>query len=113
MNDDARRSQTDAASHGADWLLRAYLGSVPGVEFAATHSDGRAIVDLLYVPEAQRRRRIGTRIYLMWEASLPPGTEVHLFAIDAEASSFWRTLGFAGEDNSQMSKTVAAIALAA
>lgn len=67
---------------------------------------GTAVVDLIRVPENLRRRGLGSRLYAAWEGTLEDGARVELFAVDADASAFWRSLGFSGDDNALMTKTV-------
>lgn len=94
--------------------LDAFLMFNPDVALATWITGaGTAIVDLLRIPEDRRRRGLGSRVYLMWEDTLPEGMEVELFAVDADASAFWRSLGFAGEDNSVMRKRIGRMAMAA
>jgi N-acetylglutamate synthase-like GNAT family acetyltransferase len=86
--------------------LRTYLAMNPGIALATWVSADRALVDLLRIPERSRRRGLGSRIYRMWEATLPDGMLVELFAVDMDATAFWRSLGFEGEDNGVMVKRV-------
>lgn len=79
----------------------------PGVALATwTGTPGRAIVDLLRVPEDCRRQGIGTMIYRSWERRLSRDTVVELFAVDAAARAFWSTLGFADIGDGGMAKTL-------
>lgn len=87
--------------------LRTYLAMNPGIALATWVMEDRAVVDLLRIPDRSRRRGLGGRVYRMWEATLPDGMLVELFAVDMEASAFWRSLGFEGEDNGVMVKRVA------
>lgn len=83
------------------------LAMYPGIRFSACHlQDGHAMVDLLSIPLHLRRRGLASAIYRAWESTLPDGMTVSLFAIDADASAFWRTLGFCGRDNDVMTKHI-------
>jgi len=94
--------------------LRIFLAFNPDISLATwVAGPDRAIVDLLRVPERLRRRGIGSRVYRMWESTLHEGTTVELFAVDADASAFWRSLGFEGAGNALMTKRVTSMALAA
>lgn len=77
----------------------------PGIRFAAWRlPDGQATIDFLSIPERHRRTGLGTMVYQVWENTLPQGTRIELYAVDADASRFWRSLGFTGEDNGPMAK---------
>ena len=106
----ARQSHRDG---GEGIALRTFLEMHPEIALATWIGAERAIVDLLRIPEHLRRRGVGSRVYRMWEDTLPEGMTVELFAVDADASAFWRSLGFEGEDNSVMAKRVARMAIAA
>lgn len=94
---DHRLQPTMNADAGWSAALRVHLLLNPDVALATwVPSPGRAVVDFLRVPEHRRRRGLGTRTYLLWEASLAPGTVVELDGL-AEAVAFWRSLGFTGE----------------
>ena len=87
-----RLSGPSRGATSLDTLLWLY----PGVALATwTNTPGRAIVDLLRVPEHARRQGIGTMVYRSWERRLAPGTRIELFAVDAVARAFWSSLGFA------------------
>lgn len=89
------------------WSLAALRSIYPDLVLETwTAPSGTEIVDLIRVPEGMRRKGFGTMIYRAWERTLAPGTRIELFAVDLDASAFWRTLGFDGEDNSKMGKTV-------
>jgi GNAT superfamily N-acetyltransferase len=85
--------------------FEALLWLYPDVALATwTGTPGRAIVDLLRVPEHRRRQGVGTMIYRSWERRLVPGTVVELFAVDAVARAFWSSLGFADIGDGGMEK---------
>lgn len=92
----------------ADMALRTFLNTYPEVAFAKWVRGDVAVVDLLRVPEHQRRQGIGSIVYLLWERTLTEGMRVELFAVDEDATAFWRSLGFEGRENDVMHKTVPA-----
>lgn len=55
---------------------------------------GIALVELLWVPEHLRRQGLGAKAYQSWEMTLSEGSRVELYAVDAEAEIFWRSVGF-------------------
>lgn len=56
------------------------------------------ILDMMYVPKAQRGKGVATAYYNEWEKNLPPDIKmVRLWACDAGAgltTPFWERLGF-------------------
>lgn len=87
--------------------LAALLWLHPDVALATwTSSPGRAIVDLLRIPEDRRRQGLGTLIYHAWEARLDDHIVVELFAVDACAKAFWSSLGFTDMGDGGMVKVV-------
>lgn len=108
--------QAAGHAHGdgyAGMALTTFLLMNPEIALATWVSGDRALVDLLRIPERHRRCGLGSRVYRMWEATLPDGMTVELFAVDMDASAFWRSLGFEGEDNGVMTKRVRRMAMAA
>lgn len=98
----------------AGYLFASYMAHNPDIAFATwVAGPDRAVVDLLRVPDRLQRRGIGSKVYRLWEDTLPEGMSIELFAVDADASAFWRTLGFVGPDNCVMKKTVQRLAMAA
>lgn len=87
-------------------VLRDFLAMHPGLALETWVRGESAVVDLLSVPERHRRQGLGSMAYALWERTLGHGMTVQLFCVDGRAAAFWRTLGFKGEDNGVMSKTV-------
>lgn len=75
--------------------------------------NGHAVIDLLRIPEHQQGLGIGRRVYELWEDTLTEDTVVELFAVDADATAFWRAMGFDGPFNGVMSKRITRLAMAA
>jgi len=76
------------------------LGNTP---FLASHLSGdTAWVDVLFVPQEQRRRGWGTRLFADWAKTLPTDVKhIELLAVDLGGGSpvrFWSKLGFEIED---------------
>lgn len=91
----------------AQHMLANYLDLNPDVIFLTSmNNKGHAVIDLLKIPQRLRRQGIGTLVYQLWENTLPEGTTIYLFAVDDDASAFWRAQGFDGENNSVMTKVV-------
>lgn len=63
------------------------------------HRSGDTIwIDMMEVPEGQRRKGVGANVYQQWEASLPPDIKlVRLMAADTgsgKSNGFWEAMGF-------------------
>lgn len=76
------------------------LGNTP---FLASHLSGEtAWVDVLFVPQEQRHRGWGRRLFTDWLRGLPADVKrVELLAVDLDGGSpvgFWKKLGFEIED---------------
>lgn len=83
-----------------------FLKTHPGVKFAAWHSGGRAHVDLLVIPVAMRRRGLATMLCRLWQADMDDGTVIEVMPLDADAATFWASLGYVRTHGGRMTLVI-------
>lgn len=86
-----------AEAKSVDRIIRASFDE-PILDVSPGKDGESMIVEWLNVPEGQRGRGIGRRVYLEWEQTLPPNIKkIFVYAEDlgfGSSKGFWAHLGF-------------------